>query len=556
MKKIVFVVLFATSVVSATEIASGFDYPIGSRGYDSSLNKVSIDEHIKDFGNGYNVDRNEEYNLRKGVSDNNARGGNWSSSWYNISDVGNFLNLEYTYGLHSGEDWNKGSGTDDVGEPIYAVANGVVKYIKTVYSNTTKYGWTVVLEHTLPDESKIYSVYTHITYDASNLKGVIAKKADQFTYKTGDLVEKGEVIGRIANITGMSPHLHFEIRDKISSNLYPNDNGNGYYTHNNKKLTTMTKDQVLEAFDLMRQDGILDPSDFIDDHRSISDNANKPIITGVGSIINPDKLNGCWGCNKDEAIMQKHDSPSVILFQWQKTNSCPYLNIGVQLSSSTIKDNDNIKVKVLTKSWKNETATKAFETTFPITVENVSNDNWNNIAIASISPMSEAKSIIAVCSTTPTYQNRSKTTLNETKVESYNNYFWAGNSSIIRRDNPNSTQEDAIYQDIAIGSKTTKASTYFQWEPTQECSKLELKNTSGYKDETSVNTNIGAVNMKVWDARWKAEESDLCNQVLPCTIDLNKLGYSSTSYLKTYYIIRVQSDAGAITQGNISAKCK
>ncbi|KPA13814.1 secreted protein, partial [Candidatus Magnetomorum sp. HK-1] len=69
-------------------ISDGFDYPVGNRGYDNNGNKTSLDEHINDFGNNYNVDRNEEYNFYKGIADNNSRRGSSGSYWFNINDTG------------------------------------------------------------------------------------------------------------------------------------------------------------------------------------------------------------------------------------------------------------------------------------------------------------------------------------------------------------------------------------------------------------------------------------------------------------------------------------
>jgi murein DD-endopeptidase MepM/ murein hydrolase activator NlpD len=71
----------------------------------------------------------------------------------------------------------------------------------------------------------------------------------------------------------MSPHLHFEMRNNqtVPNDLWPNDTGDGYYgpvpgTAGNRS-PNITADEVQAAFLLMQKDGIIDPSDFIDDHR-------------------------------------------------------------------------------------------------------------------------------------------------------------------------------------------------------------------------------------------------------------------------------------------------
>jgi PGF-pre-PGF domain-containing protein len=135
---------------------------------------------------------------------------------------------------HPGEDWNRDSGRDtDVGEKVYAVADGIVYDIKESVKEGR--GGGVVLCHTLPDGSNVYSVYVHITPNKD--------------LKVGEKVNATTVVGEIAKLEGMYAHLHFEIRIKpvIKADWYPNDNGEGYYTSQ-------------EAID---KDGFIDPSEFI-----------------------------------------------------------------------------------------------------------------------------------------------------------------------------------------------------------------------------------------------------------------------------------------------------
>ena len=63
-------------------------------------------------------------------------------------------------GPHPGQDFNKDCGGDcELGEPVYAVANGAV-----VDSNyyTPNWGNIILIEHTLPDGSKVWSQYAHL----------------------------------------------------------------------------------------------------------------------------------------------------------------------------------------------------------------------------------------------------------------------------------------------------------------------------------------------------------------------------------------------------------
>ncbi|MBK9315806.1 MAG: Ig-like domain repeat protein [Acidobacteria bacterium] len=127
-------------------------------------------------------------------------------------------------GYHPGEDWNLvgGNGSEDLDQPVYAVADGIVEKI----SNLGSLGYLVALKHTgnftIPAKNghengqnysyaaetvnTIYSVYIHINKTPS--------------LQVGACVSKGvTVLGRIMN-PGGGPHLHFEIRhpDTIHSN--------------------------------------------------------------------------------------------------------------------------------------------------------------------------------------------------------------------------------------------------------------------------------------------------------------------------------------------------
>lgn len=137
-------------------------------------------------------------------------------------------------GYHPGEDWNGDQGgSSDVGDPVYAIANGVVTAIT---SNVDGEG--IVIEHTLHNGESIYSVYIHI--------------AIKHGLSVGSVVHQGKPIGTIADITW--PHLHFEIRTKPvnTRDWYPKNRGNGYYA----------------SREALYADGFtVNPSDFIDSNR-------------------------------------------------------------------------------------------------------------------------------------------------------------------------------------------------------------------------------------------------------------------------------------------------
>lgn len=98
-------------------------------------------------------------------------------------------------GYHLGADYNLGSGNADENKLVYAVADGRVTY-STVRTDRAR--GTVAIEHLTP-EGPITSFYLHLA--PSGLPA------------NGALVSKGAVIGKISpSISGMPPHLHFEIR--------------------------------------------------------------------------------------------------------------------------------------------------------------------------------------------------------------------------------------------------------------------------------------------------------------------------------------------------------
>ncbi len=142
-------------------------------------------------------------------------------NWYNAQD--------FTVNNHLGEDWNKNSGgNSDCGEPVYAAANGII-----VYAENAGIGWgnVVIIEHNLPDEKKVQTLYGHL----------------QKILRTSGEVKLRDQIGEVGNADGKYLcHLHFELRDE-SCPMW-NQAGAGYSAENK---------------------GWLDPSDFIDKHLSI-----------------------------------------------------------------------------------------------------------------------------------------------------------------------------------------------------------------------------------------------------------------------------------------------
>ncbi|WP_397363363.1 M23 family metallopeptidase [Olleya sp. R77988] len=106
---------------------------------------------------------------------------------------------------HLGDDWNgKGGGNTDLGDPIYAIANGYVSFAEDI-----KGGWGNVIRiiHYNPDKTKVESLYAHC-------KTILVKQ--------GDYVTKGAKIGTIGTADGAYlAHLHLEIRDDIKLPIGP-----------------------------------------------------------------------------------------------------------------------------------------------------------------------------------------------------------------------------------------------------------------------------------------------------------------------------------------------
>lgn len=98
---------------------------------------------------------------------------------------------------HAGEDWVLPNGTSE-GQPVRAVANGRVTY---AYPQ----GWgddggVVILEHTLPDERILYTLYGHL------------QEANGITFPAGtSCVSAGDIIGVISDARPVA-HLHLEVR--------------------------------------------------------------------------------------------------------------------------------------------------------------------------------------------------------------------------------------------------------------------------------------------------------------------------------------------------------
>jgi len=547
-------------------IAWGFDYPIGNKGYDSIGNKIPIDEHISG-GLNYNQNRNEEYNLGNNIYENNNRSGSSSTTWYNISDVGNFVSVKYTKGLHPGEDWNFKKAGDDAGKPVYAVANGIIKEISKVYSsNENKAGWKIIIEHILPDNSKVYSIYLHVT-SANKTDGSIVDNKDDFTFKKDDIVYKGDIIARLAtDMIYLPEHLHFEIRNKFTSGkeLYKNANSNGYYTYDKKKHTNLTKEQVKKTFKLMKKDGILDPSDFIDDHRDMYPwIGNGSVISYHGENHNPNYFDTQYpfGITKDitRTHSQLNNLPNLFkqagFFQWQVSTNCKNLKI----DHSGINNNVDITIG----NWNNRTNDITFKNVqlpFILGENNIGNElpngYWKVIAVTfnnstvniSSNNNDVYNTLSATCTDEPSTPLNSFTSSAMLRNQHImiGEHQWNGNASIISRIfksskyDRNSGTDDwpyGIFQDVTMVHKNQyKPVVFFQWMSSDICKELEI-DADLPNDEKYVTLGI---------KNWASNTYENKKVTLPYTIKKERL----------WSVIKVAFDKPVSKDARVNAYCK
>lgn len=116
-------------------------------------------------------------------------------------DAAGYYNAQsFTENDHLGEDWNGiRGGNTDLGDPIYAVANGYVSFSENVNG-----GWGNVIRiiHFIDSNKQVESLYAH---------------CDKRLIQEGEFVRKGTQIGTIGTNGGQYlAHLHFELRDIVN----------------------------------------------------------------------------------------------------------------------------------------------------------------------------------------------------------------------------------------------------------------------------------------------------------------------------------------------------
>ncbi|MGB9929549.1 MAG: peptidoglycan DD-metalloendopeptidase family protein [Methanosarcina sp.] len=210
LKKLIYSIIISIAMLLATElgyaavpISDGFDYPVG-------------------------VPNGEGYRHGQTIGGDDG--------WGFLENEGNGI-------IHPGEDWNRGSGDTDLGDPVYAVSNG-----RIIAATNYGKGWgnIVLVEHKLYDGTTVWSNYAHLR---------------DINVSNGN-VQRGQQIGTIGKGYNNQywAHLHFEIRKaNLASNAWVTDQG---------------QTQILTNY--------YNPSDFINNHR--------PRITPVIGDWNNDNI--------------------------------------------------------------------------------------------------------------------------------------------------------------------------------------------------------------------------------------------------------------------------
>ena len=110
---------------------------------------------------------------------------------------------------HFGEDWNgRSGGNSDLGDPVYAIAEGVVTF---AYNVSGGWGNVVLTRHAYRDPSS----------GQVKLIDTLNGHLDRILVRTGQIIKRGQQIGTIGSNSGMYPaHLHFEMRHNIRIGLH------------------------------------------------------------------------------------------------------------------------------------------------------------------------------------------------------------------------------------------------------------------------------------------------------------------------------------------------
>ncbi|MHC4546411.1 MAG: M23 family metallopeptidase, partial [Planctomycetota bacterium] len=154
------------------------DYDVGIEGW-SAEGYPGGAEYLETYTPSYTTADSFQYPLTVTWEDSQDFGV-WNSAWE---------------GYHLAEDV-----LADVYTPVYASANGKVQYTNT---NISGYGSVIIIEHQLPDDSYVCTLYGHLS------------RSMGLEVNVGESVSKDQLLGYLGDSSengGSEPHIHFGIR--------------------------------------------------------------------------------------------------------------------------------------------------------------------------------------------------------------------------------------------------------------------------------------------------------------------------------------------------------
>jgi murein DD-endopeptidase MepM/ murein hydrolase activator NlpD len=145
---------------------------------------------------------------------------------------GYYVHRGYYPNAHQGEDWNgKGGGNSDLGDPVYATADGVV-----VYSEDYRRSWgnLVIIRHAYRESggSVLFadSLYAHL---------------DRRSVRLYQTVKRGQMIGTIGTAHGLYvAHLHFELRKNLKIGPHQRSYARDYSNYYSPRQFIATRRQL------------------------------------------------------------------------------------------------------------------------------------------------------------------------------------------------------------------------------------------------------------------------------------------------------------------------
>ncbi len=154
------------------------------------------------------------------------------------------------------------------GEPVRAIANGRVTYANPEGWDTEK--GVVIVEHTLPDGSRVYSLYGHME-----------PIGDYFFPGVGQCVTPGQIVGAVGDPSLSAPHLHFEIRVML-----PDDGGPGYWDTNPLEAGWLNPLDFVRLWQLRLAGTEEDAaSPYISHVSGLHVSSVPPVVSATGSLI-------------------------------------------------------------------------------------------------------------------------------------------------------------------------------------------------------------------------------------------------------------------------------